>query len=126
MDSLATKGLAAYLIATLVVLPLARRVTSLVVEKPMSSPQGVPLDALGEKRRLYAIVGFRRLGRTKSFLALGSWCAVLEAQAAVRLDSGREKFGSARTRRQCSSSPLRRAASRAASAKTPSGDQLIP
>jgi hypothetical protein len=62
----------------------------------------------------------------KKCLALGSWCAVLEAQAAVRLDSGKEKFGSARTRRQCSSSPLRRAASRAASAKTPSGDQLIP
>jgi len=44
-----------------VVLPLARRVISLVVEKPMSSPQGVPLDTFGEQRRLYAIVGFRRL-----------------------------------------------------------------
>src|SRR5262249_7014659 len=32
-----------------------------------SSPQSVPLDTLGEQRRLYAIVGFRRLGWTRSF-----------------------------------------------------------
>ena len=36
------------------------------------------------------------------------------------------RSGSARSRRQASSSPLRRAASSAAKASTPCGDQLIP
>jgi hypothetical protein len=47
-------------------------------------------------------------------------------QAALRIGSGNGRSGSSRTRRHSSSSPLRRAASRAAKASTPWGDQLIP
>ncbi len=47
-------------------------------------------------------------------------------QAALRIGSGNARSGSARSRRQPSSSPLRRAASSAAKASTPCGDQLIP
>src|SRR5208337_399640 len=47
-------------------------------------------------------------------------------QAALRTGSGNLCSGSARSRRQASSSPLRRAASSAAKASTPWGDQLIP
>ena len=46
-------------------------------------------------------------------------------QAALRTGSG-NLSGSARSRRQASSSPFRRAASSAARASTPCGDQLIP
>src|SRR5208282_2440316 len=47
-------------------------------------------------------------------------------QAALRTGSGNLCSGSVRSRRQVSSSPLRRAASSAAKASTPWGDQLIP
>ena len=47
-------------------------------------------------------------------------------QAACSINSGSGRSGSARFRRQASSSPLRRAASKAANASTPGGDQLIP
>ena len=46
-------------------------------------------------------------------------------QAALRTGSGNLCSGSARSRRQASSSPLRCAASSAAKASTPCGDQLI-
>ena len=47
-------------------------------------------------------------------------------QAALQTGSGNLCSGSARSRRQALSSPLRRAASSAAKASTPCGDQLIP
>jgi hypothetical protein len=47
-------------------------------------------------------------------------------QAALRTGPGNLCSGSARSRRQASSSPFRRAASSAAKASTPCGDQLIP
>jgi len=47
-------------------------------------------------------------------------------QAALQTGSGNLCSGSARSRRQSLSSPLRRAASSAAKASTPCGDQLIP
>ena len=47
-------------------------------------------------------------------------------QAALSLGSGNARSGSTRSRRQASSSPLRRAASSTARASTPRGDQLIP
>ncbi len=47
-------------------------------------------------------------------------------QAALQTGSGNLCSGSARSRRQASSSPFRRAASSAAKASTPCGDQLIP
>src|SRR5208337_323200 len=50
----------------------------------------------------------------------------LRDQAALRTGAGNACAGSARSRRQSSSSPLRRAASSAAKANTPCGDQLIP
>ena len=47
-------------------------------------------------------------------------------QAALRTGSGNAHSGRAPSRRQASSSPFRRAASSAAKASTPCGDQLIP
>jgi len=47
-------------------------------------------------------------------------------QAAIPIGSGKGRSGSARSWRQASSSPLHRAASIAANANTPWGDQLIP
>ena len=47
-------------------------------------------------------------------------------QAALRTGSGNARPGRAPSRRQASSSPFRRAASSAAKASTPCGDQLIP
>ena len=47
-------------------------------------------------------------------------------QAALRTGSGNARSGRAPSRRQASSSPFRRAASSAAKASTPCGDQLIP
>src|SRR5208337_1315076 len=47
-------------------------------------------------------------------------------QAALQTGSGNLCSGSARSRRQALSSPFRRAASSAAKASTPCGDQLIP
>ena len=47
-------------------------------------------------------------------------------QAALRIGAGNGRSGSTRSRRHSSSSPLRRAASSAAKASTPWGDQLIP
>ena len=47
-------------------------------------------------------------------------------QAAWRTGSGNGRSGNSRTRRHSSSSPFRLAASNAAKASTPGGDQLIP
>ena len=47
-------------------------------------------------------------------------------QAALRTGSGNARSGRTPSRRQASSSPFRRAASSAARASTPCGDQLIP
>ena len=47
-------------------------------------------------------------------------------QAAWRIGSGNNRSGNSRTRRHSSSSPFRLAASNAAKASTPDGDQLIP
>ena len=47
-------------------------------------------------------------------------------QAALSIGSGKGRSGSARSWRQASSSPLHLAASNAANANTPWGDQLIP
>ena len=60
------------------------------------------------------------------FLSLAKSVCRFRDQAALRTGSGNTYPGSALSRRQPSSSPLRRAASSAAKASTPCGDQLIP